>query len=228
MNTQSTNHLAQTEASSFSKDLFGPNAFARLDESDDDLFYARDRFVNHLDTVALHTVEQVISQLMVMEEPVILDLMASWNSHLPASLNPAKVVGLGLNRNELEGNPALTEWVIHDVNKEPRLPFTDNYFDAVINTVSVDYMTQPIEVFREVARVLKPGGLFRVIFSNRMFPQKATQIWRNSSEPERIVLVEEFFRQAGMCDTVSSFLSKGKSRPADDKMQTEAFNSGQR
>ncbi|MCK8600526.1 methyltransferase domain-containing protein [Desulfoferrobacter suflitae] len=198
-------------------DLFGTNAFSRLDETDDEIFYARDRFVQHLDSTALATVEQLIGQLVIEENPIILDLMSSWDSHIPASVQPSKVVGLGLNKNELEQNPALTEYVMHDLNKFPLLPFPDASFDAVLNTVSVDYMTNPIETFGEVGRILKPGGLFLVIFSSRMFPQKVTRVWRQAGENERIILVEEFFRHSQLFETPKVFISKGKPRPQDDK-----------
>jgi len=192
-------------------------AFSRLDESDDMLFYAKDRFVHHLDAVALSTVEKVIGELLNEESPIILDLMASWDSHLPARLEAARVVGLGLNRKELEENKRLSEIVIHDLNANPLLPFPDAIFDAVINTVSVDYMTRPVEVFREVGRVLKPGGVFLVIFSNRMFPEKATKLWQISSEAERIAIVEEFFRSAKSFDEPRVFASRGRPRPEDDR-----------
>jgi SAM-dependent methyltransferase len=193
------------------------DAFSRLDESDDGVFYATDRFVSHLDAVALDTVERVVGELVTEERPVILDLMAGWDSHIPARLSPAKVVGLGLSENELRQNQALTEFVIHDLNREPHLPFPDNTFDCVINTVSVDYMTRPVEVFADVARILKPGGLFLVVFSNRMFPQKAVKVWRGSSDEERTILVEEFFERAGAFEKPRHFASTGKPRPRDDK-----------
>jgi SAM-dependent methyltransferase len=191
--------------------------FAREDETDDRQFYARDRFVNHMDTVALATVERIVGTLVREEGPAILDLMAGWDSHLPHGRVPGEVIGLGLNRNELSRNPVLTDFVIHDVNRDPRLPFPDGRFDAVLNTVSVDYMTRPKELFREVGRVLKPGGLFLVIFSNRMFPQKAVKIWRQSGEQERVMLVDDFFRSAGCFEKTERFVSKGKPRPRDDK-----------
>lgn len=197
--------------------LFGENAFRRLDEADDRIFYARDRLVAHLDSTALATVEQLIDTLVVEDRPAILDLMASWDSHIPVHVVPSRLVGLGLNGNELAKNSRLTEHRLHDLNHDPSLPFADAAFDAVINTVSVDYMTRPIEVFAEVGRILKPGGLFLVIFSSRMFPQKATQVWRQSGENERIILVEEFFKYSGMFDSPTVFISKGMPRPQDDK-----------
>lgn len=198
-------------------DFLPEDAFSRRDESDDALFYARDRFVSHIDSLALSTVEKIIGTLIPEKNPVILDLMASWDSHIPETLHPARVIGLGLNENELAANKVLSEFIIHDLNKNPRLPFEDNTFDAVINTVSVDYMTRPVEVFREVGRILKPGGLYLVIFSNRLFPPKAVKIWAESGEEERLILVEDFFRQSEAFEKTKIFISKGKPRPRDDK-----------
>lgn len=197
--------------------IFSPDAFSRLDPSDDAVFYEKDRFVSHLDSLALSTVRDIVGHLIVEDHPVILDLMAGWDSHLPEKLNASEVVGLGLNENELKKNDALTQYVLHDLNRVPHLPFPDNRFDAVINTVSVDYMTQPVQVFEEVARILKPGGLFLVVFSNRMFPQKAVKVWRESNDDERLILVDEFFKQSGGFEKTSLFVSKGKPRPKDDK-----------
>ena len=198
-------------------DFLSPDAFSRLDESDDTSFYGRDRFVSHLDSQALAAVESLMGTLIIEENPVILDLMAGWDSHIPKTLHPNRIIGLGLNSNELRENQALDESVLHDLNKDPRLPFPDSCFDVVINTVSVDYMTQPVRIFEEVSRVLKPGGLFLVIFSNRMFPQKAVKIWRQSSEPERIMLVEDFFKCSGGFEDPTIFISKGNPRPKEDR-----------
>jgi SAM-dependent methyltransferase len=208
---------SQTESSSSGEFLHSDDSFSRLDESDDSIFYATDRFVQHIDSLALATVERIIGELVIEEDPVILDLMAGWDSHIPSLIQAQRVVGLGLNRNELARNKALTDWVYHDLNKDPSLPFPENTFDAVLNVVSVDYMTRPVEVFREVGRILKPGGLFLVIFSNRMFEEKAVKIWRQSGEAERARLVEEFFHRAGIFTSPQVFVSKGKPRPKDDK-----------
>lgn len=197
--------------------VYSEDAFQRLDETDDTIFYQTDRFVSHLDRTALETVEQIIGTLIIEDRPVILDLMAGWDSHIPESVHAAEVVGLGLNENELKSNKSLTRYVLHDLNANPKLPFADNTFDVVLNTVSVDYMTRPFQVFPETARVLKPGGMLLVIFSNRMFPQKAVKVWRESTEEERIILVEDFFRSVPDFEETRLVVSKGKPRPADDK-----------
>ena len=59
---------------------------------------------------------------------------------------------------------------------EPKLPYEDNSFDIITNAVSVDYLTKPIEVFKEMHRVLKPGGQAIMSFSNRCFPTKGLNI----------------------------------------------------
>lgn len=217
MNT--TSEHPETEIA-LSKPVYAANAFSRLDETDDTAFYETDRFVSHLDFFARSTVEGLIGELIVEKEPLILDLMAGWDSHIPENIKPSGVVGLGLNENELKKNPALTRTVIHDINKDPKLPFPQDTFDVVLNTVSVDYMTRPMEIFGEVARILKPGGLFLVIFSNRMFPQKAVKIWRDADEDERIIIVQDFFKESGMFEKPKFFISRGKPRPKSDKYAT--------
>ena len=199
-----------------SQELYAPDDFRRADESDDAVFYQRERMVSHLDSRALKTVERIMGSLITEESPAILDLMASWDSHLPGHVTPGKMVGLGLNPAELKANKALGEYLIHDLNRDPLLPFEDREFDVILNVVSVDYLTRPVEVFAEARRVLKPGGLLLVIFSNRWFEPKATGIWRGASEDERVCLVQDWLATAGF-DHSTSFASKGLPRPPGDK-----------
>jgi hypothetical protein len=197
--------------------VYTPAAFDREDDTDDRIFYSSDRFVSHLDELALDSVKQIISSLLIEKDPVMLDLMASWDSHIPDHVKPSRFVGLGLNANELRRNEALTEFVLHDLNHQPRLPFYDETFDVVLNTVSVDYMTRPFEIFQEVGRILRPGGLFLVIFSNRYFPPKVVRIWRQSSEQERVLLVEDYFKAVGCFEPTQLWVSQGKPRPDRDR-----------
>jgi SAM-dependent methyltransferase len=197
--------------------VYSPGAFSRQDERDDELFYARDRLVSHLDEAALATAERLIGSLVIEETPHILDLMAGWDSHIPAGLPLGRLVGLGLNHNELAQNRALTERVVHNLNKDPRLPFPDESFDVILNTISIQYLIHPFEVFNEAARVLRPGGLLLVIFSNRMFSEKAVAIWKRSSEQERVIMVEDFFRDPGAFESPRMFVSLGRPRPGADK-----------
>jgi SAM-dependent methyltransferase len=169
-----------------------PEFFRRLDDSDDEAVYLVPRFVVHIDEAAIRTVGEIyLSRLP--RGGAILDLMSSWRSHLPPELKPARVVGLGLNRPEMEDNPALTEIVTHNLNRRVQLPFDDASFDGAVLSVSVQYLIHPVEVFAEVGRVLRPGAPFIVTFSNRMFPTKAVAIWVNASEEQRMDLVGYYF-----------------------------------
>ncbi|MCY3505861.1 MAG: methyltransferase domain-containing protein [Chloroflexi bacterium] len=119
--------------------------------------------------------------------------MSSWVSHLPTDVTYSGVTGLGLNKVELDANPVLTRRTIHDLNQDPALPYDPDEFDGAVVSVSVQYLTRPIEVFAEVGRVLKPGAPFAITFSNRMFPTKAVRIWQLFGDEQRANLVALYF-----------------------------------
>ncbi len=190
-----------------------PEFFRRLDDSDDELFYLAPRFVVHIDDAAVRTVGEIYSSRLP-RGGAILDLMSSWRSHLPPELKPARVVGLGLNRPEMEDNPALTEIVTHNLNRTAQLPFDDASFDGAVLTVSVQYLIHPLEVFAEVGRVLSSGAPFIVTFSNRMFPTKAVAIWANASEQQRVDLVAYYFTQSAAFEKIETVeRSSGETDP---------------
>ncbi|MEA2625007.1 MAG: hypothetical protein QOD06_1052 [Candidatus Binatota bacterium] len=175
---------------------FTPDLFARLDEEGDALFYREARKVTHLDVPALAAVSAFFAEV-IPRGAEVLDLMASWRSHLSRELVPKRVTGLGLNAEEMDDNPTLTERLVHDLNRDPRLPLADGSFDAVVNTVSIQYVTRPIEVLNDVARVLRPGGRLAIVISDRCFPTKAVKIWqRCESMRERMELVMAYARHA--------------------------------
>lgn len=176
--------------------LFPPAAYARDDESADDGFYAMPRKVVHIDDAAIAALGALYARVLPAEAR-LLDLMSSWRSHLPAELRPRSVVGLGLNAEEMADNPQLSAHVVHDVNREPRLPFADAEFDGASCAVSVQYLLHPVRVFREVARVLRPGAPFVVSFSNRCFPTKAVAVWLGSTDAQHVLLVRAYFDAAG-------------------------------
>lgn len=173
-------------------DPFPPEAYAREDESPDERFYAVPRRVVHIDDGAIMALGRLYSRVLPTRGR-FLDLMASWRSHLPDGLATAEVVGLGLNADEMADNPQLTSHVVHDVNRDSRLPFDDEAFDGVLCAVSIQYMTHPAAVFREVCRVLRPGAPFVVSFSNRCFPTKAVAAWHSGDDRGHIELVRRYF-----------------------------------
>ena len=197
-------------------DYWSDLPFARVDPRPDTLFYSEPRFVDHIDGTAIAEVSALYGRL-IPSGCRILDLMASWHSHLPASLAPTAVTGLGMNRAEVDANPILTERIVHDLNDNPGLPFADASFDAVICSLSVEYLIRPFEVFRGLARVLAPGGLLIVTFSNRWFPPKTIQIWEGIHEFERPGLVLEYFLESGLFCDLNTWSLRGLPRPAHDQ-----------
>ena len=197
-------------------DFFAGRPFRRADENEDRLFYDRPRMVNHIDAAAADIIRQLYGK-RIPPRSAVLDLMSSWVSHLPEELPLKSLTGLGMNRKELEANDRLTDYVVHDLNANPRLPFHDKGFDAVICSLSIEYLTRPFEIFGEINRVLKPGGIFIVTFSNRWFPPKAIDIWSELHEFERMGLVLEFFLKSGQYENLQTYSMRGLPRPQDDK-----------
>jgi hypothetical protein len=189
---------------------FTPEKFARVDESDDARFYESPRLVTHIDDAAIATIGEVLRDL-IPPGAMVLDLMSSWKSHLPPEACPERVVGLGMNAVELAANDQLDEYVVQDINQRPTLLFPDNTFDIAIITVSIQYVTNPVTLFREVRRVLNPGAPLVVIFSNRLFPTKAVRIWYEQDDPGRAALVQGYFELAGGYEGIE-FIDRSKPR----------------
>ncbi|MGK7890121.1 MAG: class I SAM-dependent methyltransferase [Leptolyngbyaceae cyanobacterium] len=170
-----------------------PTQRTKLDESDDNLFYDYPRFVTHVDDGFIQQLTDLYRDRL-SPNTTILDMMSSWVSHLPDDVEFASVIGHGMNEQELARNPRLESYVVQNLNHDPTLPFVDQQFDAVLNAVSVQYLQEPEKIFAEIHRVLKPGGIAIISFSNRMFYQKAIQAWRDGTERQRVFLVQKYFR----------------------------------
>ena len=168
---------------------FPTGFFDRADETPDDRFYAVDRLVTHIDDPAIVAVGDVYDELQLTGE--VLDICSSWISHFHRP--PVSLVAMGLNSIELAANSAADERIVRDLNVDPTLPFDDASFDAVTCCVSVDYLTQPLAVFAEAARVLRPGGVLVCTFSNRCFPTKAIRGWLSTTDEGRCAIVSAYF-----------------------------------
>jgi len=175
--------------------IFPSAAYEREDESPDGQFYAVARKVVHIDDGAITALGRVYGEMLPLRGP-LLDLMSSWRSHLPSD-RTNEVVGVGLNAEEMADNPQLTSHVVHDVNRDPRLPLEDAAFDGAMCAVSIQYVLHPLLLFREVRRVLRPGAPFVVSFSNRCFPTKAVAVWLATSDAQHVMLVRSYFDAAG-------------------------------
>lgn len=192
---------------------FPAEYFNKQDSSDDSLFYAFPRKVVHIDDGAIQALSAQFAQILP-PNATVLDLMSSWRSHLPESVQRQRVVGLGMNGDEMADNPALDKFVVQNLNQSPLLPFEDATFDAAICTVSVQYLQQPVAVFREVGRVCKPGAPFVVSFSNRCFPTKAVAVWLAMSDNQHMALVARYFEDAGNWTDIQAW-AKPPARGAD-------------
>ena len=185
---------------------FPPGFFARVDESSDDRFYVFDRLLTHIDDGAIAAVTELYGELELTGD--VLDVCSSWISHFPSP--PARLVALGMNATELAANDAAASWLVHDLNADPTLPFDDASFDAVTCCVSVDYLARPLEVFAEVARVLRPEGVFVCTFSNRCFPTKAIRGWLSTDDEGHCAIVSAYFElTAGFTEPMAQLRNPG-------------------
>ncbi|MFW2367738.1 MAG: class I SAM-dependent methyltransferase [Desulforhopalus sp.] len=202
------------------KKSYTPYPFHKFNDDDDSTFYQTARMVNHLDDTAIEQIKSIHSRLLCPSN-IVLDLMSSWTSHLPKSYENCQVTGLGLNREELRANPQLARTVIHDLNKLPTLPFPDNSFDAVICTASIEYLTRPLEILAEIARVTIPGGIFITTFSDRWFPGKEIEPWADLHRFERLGLILDYYLKTGKFENVHTETILGLPRPLTDKHITK-------
>jgi SAM-dependent methyltransferase len=192
------------------------DAFRRYDETPDPLFYLQPRFVTHIDDAAVAAVMQLYRELFA-PSGAILDLMSSWVSHLPPEVGYRRVVGIGLNRQELAANPRLDEFSVQDLNLDSHLPYAVGEFDAAAICVSIQYLTQPVAILREVGRVLCDGAPLVVTFSNRCFPTKAVAIWQALGDTGHAALVESYLRDAGNWSDIAT-LDRSPQVPGSDPL----------
>jgi SAM-dependent methyltransferase len=176
-----------------SKSLFG-----RLDAKPDSLFYADPRFVEHVDSNAVKSMTDYVTNEAIGEGDSVLDLCSSWTSHFAStSKKVTKFAGLGMNAKEMEANTALSEFVVQDLNLKPELPYKDGSFDTVICQLSIDYLVSPLQVMKEAARVLKPGGKIHILFSNRLFLSKAVGLWTGADDIDHAFYVGCYLHFSG-------------------------------
>ena len=201
-------------------DRFPDGFFDRADPAPDADFYAPTRLVTHIDDSAIAAVGDLYHGLGLdgdADRPRrVLDLMSSWVSHLRTA--PAELIVLGMNAAELAANPMATERIVQDLNVDPRLPLPAASVDGVLCCVSIDYLTRPVEVLSEAARVLRPGGPVVVTFSNRCFPSKAIRGWLATDDEMHCAIVSEYLRLVGGFDEAEVSLRTPADRYAGDPL----------
>ena len=201
-------------------EFYADNPFQTENEEDDRLFYESTRFVDYVDSVASDNISEIYSRFLDSGMKV-LDLMSGGASHLPEDRPSIELTGLGLNDEELNKNDALDHRKIHDLNQNPNLPFEDQQFDLVICSLSIEYLTQPKEIFKDITRVLKPGAHLIITFSDRWLAQKVTRIWEMLYAFERTGLVTDFFKSTGRFENLSTESVQGYFRPYKDPLYRE-------
>ena len=177
--------------------------FRRADESSDAEFYRQPRLVAHIEPETIEAVTKLYRETLP-PNGAILDLMSSWISHLPDEMSFARVAATGMNARELQSNPRLTDFQVHDLNANPILPFEDASFDAATCCVSVQYLTRPVEVFADIARVCRAGAPLIITFSNRCFPTKAVAAWQSLDDAGHLKLVSYYLQSAGSWDAIET------------------------
>lgn len=186
--------LCKAGGGSIMREVLTAGSRLKIDGADDRNFYDMPRFVKHVDDGFLSGVTELYRQ-RIKPGGDILDLMSSWVSHLPNDVVYGRIAGHGMNAAELAKNPQLDEFFVRNLNMNPDgWAAEDNSFDAVVCCVSVQYLQKPELVFKEIYRVLRPGGVCIMTFSNRMFYTKAVAAWRESSEYGRCQLVKQYFQ----------------------------------
>jgi len=186
----------------------------RIDNSVDTVFYDTPRFVTHIDDAAIDSLTKFYSEefsSLNKDKLDVLDLCSSWISHLPKDVSYGKVVGVGMNKAELEANKQLTDYFVQDMNTNPNLSqFEDNSFDVICNVVSVDYLTKPLEIFQEMHRILRPGGISLMSFSNRCFPTKAIAMWLQADDIGRLTIVGSYYNYSADWKSIEALDIKEK------------------
>jgi SAM-dependent methyltransferase len=185
---------------------FPPEAFRRQDDSDDADFYSMPRLCYHIDEGAVRSLTNYYRESIAPGSSV-LDICSSWVSHYPADFpqKMGRISGTGMNLLELQNNQQLSDFEPKNLNIDPTLPYEAGSFDVVTCVVSVDYLIKPLEIFKEVHRVLKPGGKFILSQSNRCFPNKAIAMWLGQSDLQHCQVIGAYFHYSGGWDGARAF-----------------------
>jgi hypothetical protein len=193
---------------------YNPSDFTRRDSSSDDRFYSAPRFVAHIDDAAIASLREYYDATLP-RKGTILDFCSSWISHYPKSIEDAassgdlKVIGMGMNKAELDANQVLNSGrLLKDLNEDPDIASAlteiqavsgdeNSKLDASTNVVSTDYLTKPVDVLKSLLQATKTGGTVHLTISNRCFPTKAISRWLRVEEDERLEMVADFLHFAG-------------------------------
>ena len=162
----------------------------KLDESNDEEFYSDPKFVYHLDSNFRSYLSNVYKK-EISDYSTILDIMSSWDSYLPEEIKYKKVIGHGLNKQELEKNKIFDTYWIQNFNLNQKIPLDNESVDYCLMVAAWQYLQYPENLTKEIARILSSKGKIIISFSNRAFWHKAPHIWTSSTEEERVDYVRK-------------------------------------
>ena len=162
----------------------------KLDESNDEEFYSDPKFVYHLDANFRKCLSDIYES-EIYDDATVLDLMSSWDSYLPMGKNYKKVIGHGLNKQELEKNKIFDSYWIQNFNLNQKIPLENNTVDYCLMVAAWQYLQYPENLTKDIARILSNQGKIIIAFSNRAFWHKAPNIWTTSTEEERVKYVRK-------------------------------------
>ena len=193
----------------------------KLDESNDEEFYSDPKFVYHLDANFRKYLSSIYKN-EINDNSIVLDLMSSWDSYLPQEKKYKKVIGHGLNKEELERNKTLNSFWTQNFNENQDIHLESGSIDFCLMVAAWQYLQYPEKLTEEIVRILSDGGKLIISFSNRAFWHKAPNIWTSSTEEERLkyvrkVLITNGFKEPRIIkkfnDQTFNFLSIFKKDP---------------
>ena len=193
--------------------------FLRADETSDSDFYSSPRFVTHIDDNAIALLREYYLHNLPWKGRV-LDFCSSWISHFPKELeelarktaekekeikgkeegdedDSLKVIGMGINKKELDANIILSSRILQDLNINPSIPSKVAPLSAATCVVSIDYLIHPLEVLSSLRNQMRPGGQVHLVISNRCFPTKAVGRWLRITEQDKLNMVGDYLWWSG-------------------------------
>mmetsp|Transcript_2795 Transcript_2795/g.4290 ORF Transcript_2795/g.4290 Transcript_2795/m.4290 type:complete len:641 (-) Transcript_2795:122-2044(-) len=138
----------------------------------------------------------------------VVEFGAAEKSYLPEGLKLGRHVGVGASSSQMEKNPALTESFVVDLNNvvpefdvdsDDIRQLGNDTFDVVLMANTIDFLTNPREVFRTGWNLLKPGGTMIVAFTSRdayvdKFAKAQTKMWRDMNDDQHTWICGSFFQ----------------------------------
>lgn len=144
----------------------------------------------------MYLAQPILQKIAPHRSPLVLDV-ATGTGRLPLALMrqpefQGRVVGVDLSRRMLHHAMrnlyVFEERVAFIWSPAENLPFPDNSFDVVTCLEALEFMSNPEAVLRELARVLRPGGLMLITqrINTRLMPGKT---W---SAGQTLALMEQY------------------------------------